>query len=708
MKDESAKVSILVVDDRPDKLMAMEAMLDEMGERIVLAQSGKEALRRLLHEDFAVVLLDVNMPGMDGFETAQLIRQRKRSRLTPIIFLTAFGDTVGAEKGYALGAVDYMLTPVVPEVLRAKVNVFAELFRKTEQVRKQAESLERRAAQMHALNWASISIHAAQSLEAMLDAIAVGARGALGARAAFAALPGSRGGKARYALARTDGREDPRRSREIDFESRGDWIFDLVRAPGAVIRIPGPEHVGRPQRPTAPLPDEEVMAAPLVSADGRAIGWIEAAGASQTSFTADDEQVLILLSRLASVALQNLLFAEEREVNRLKDEFLATLSHELRTPLTAILGWTRILRDTPGDPAKLSRGLEVIERNVGAQSKLIEDLLDVSRIVTDKMRIERKRLHFAPLVEAVVDALRPAAQNKDITLTVMLDGTADVLSGDPDRLRQVVTNLLNNAIKFTPKGGRVDVRLRRTGHELELVVADNGEGIHQDFLPFVFERFRQGDSSSKRSHGGLGIGLALVRHIISLHAGTVIAQSEGPRRGATFIVRLPGEAVVVDFAGPTPPPVGIGISSAAMDLGGLRVLVVEDDADTREILHRILSDHRADVRVASSVREALSLFDATRPDVLVSDISMSGEDGYDFIRQVRRLSPEQGGAIPALALTAHARAEDQARVLAAGFQRHASKPIEPAELVRAVAGLVHDLTRRQMVTASAAGSECPP
>jgi signal transduction histidine kinase/CheY-like chemotaxis protein len=446
------------------------------------------------------------------------------------------------------------------------------------------------------------------------------------------------------------------------------------------------------------------MAAPLVSADGRAIGWIEAAGASQTSFSADDEQVLVLLSRLASVALQNLLFAEEREVNRLKDEFLATLSHELRTPLTAILGWTRILRDTPGDSSKLARGLEVIERNVGAQSKLIEDLLDVSRIVTDKMRIERKRVHFAPLVEAVVDALRPVAQTKDITLTGMLDGSADVLSGDPDRLRQVVTNLLNNAIKFTPKGGRVDVRLRRTGSELELVVADNGEGIHADFLPFVFERFRQGDSSSKRSHGGLGIGLALVRHIVSLHAGTVTAHSEGPRRGASFVVRLPGEAVV-HIEGPTPPPIGNG--ATAMDLGGLRVLVVEDDADTREILQRILSDHRADVRVASSVREALSLFDATRPDVLVSDISMSGEDGYDFIRQVRRLSPEQGGAIPALALTAHARAEDQARVLAAGFQRHASKPIEPAELVRAVAGLAPELSRRSMMTASA-GSECPP
>jgi signal transduction histidine kinase/DNA-binding response OmpR family regulator len=691
MKDESARVSILVVDDRPDKLIAIEAMLGELGERIVIAQGGKEALRRLLNEDFAVILLDVNMPGMDGFETAQLIRQRKRSRVTPIIFLTAFGDQFQTEKGYALGAVDFMLVPVVPEILRAKVLVFAELYRKTEQVRRQAESLERRAAQMHALTRASISIHAAQSLEAMLAAIAAGARGALAAKSALATLVGggSRGDKPRAALARPDGREV---ILEGEHDPRADWVFELVRTRGGVLRIKADEREKKPLRPEENTAEEELMAAPLVGADGQSLGWIEVSGAALGHFSADDEAILILLSQLASVAVQNLLFAEEREVSRLKDEFLATLSHELRTPLTAILGWTRILRDGATEPTKLKRGLEVIERNVGAQGRLIEDLLDVSRIVSDKMRIERRRLHLTPLVETVIDAFRPAAQTKEIALEAALEDSTDAISGDPDRLRQVATNLISNALKFTPKGGRVDIRLRRIGADIELTVSDNGEGIRPDFIPHVFERFRQGDSSSKRSHGGLGIGLAVVRHIVQLHGGVVTAASEGIRRGATFVVRLP-VAEMVDTSGTTPAPASSN-KFQAPDLRGLRVLVVEDDPDTREILQRILSEHRADVLVAASVREGLTIFDLTRPDVLVSDIAMSGEDGYDFIRYVRQRPPEQGGNVPALALTAHARAEDQVRVLAAGFQRHASKPIEPIELVRAVAGLVHDLSLR--------------
>ena len=674
------KVGILVVDDRKDRLLAVEAMLADLGERIVLAQSGREALRSLLQEDFAVILLDVDMPIMDGFETARLVRERKRSRQTPIIFLTAFGDAIQAEKGYALGAVDYILTPVVPDILRTKVTVFVELHRKTEETRLAAQAIAQRAAQLSALARASLSINAAQSIDAMLEAIAAGARNAIGARSSLVTLVNG----AKRTLAASN--PDPAvASRRVAERPREDWLFlRVAAAQGRVVGLSSEERALLPIREGV---GGALMAAPLLGDDGTCLGWIEVAAGDEEAFGDDAESLLLLIAQLASVALQNLFHAEEREVNRLKDEFLATLSHELRTPLTAILGWTRILRDTQPDAAKLSRGLEVIDRNASAQSKLIEDLLDVSRIVTGKMSIERRRLRLSPLVDAAVDALRPTAQAKDITLISVVPGSGDVVDGDPERLRQVATNLLSNALKFTARGGRVEVRLRRVDEEVELSVIDNGEGIRADFLPFVFERFRQGDSSSRRMHGGLGIGLAVVRYIVISHGGTVTAQSAGPKQGATFVVRLPLGPSSREGDGPTPAPNGLA-RAALPDLCGLRVLVVDDDDDTREVLRQVLSAHCAEVRTAATVREAIAELDAARPHVLVSDIAMPGEDGYDFIDCVRRRAPECGGAVPALALTAHAKAEDQARALAAGFQRHASKPIDPAELVRAVAGLV--------------------
>ncbi|MDC3962500.1 hybrid sensor histidine kinase/response regulator [Polyangium jinanense] len=680
MKHARDKVGILVVDDRRDRLLAVETMLSELGERVVLAQSGRDALRFLLQEDFAVILLDVDMPIMDGFETARLIRQRKRSRQTPIIFLTAFGDAIQAEQGYALGAVDYMLVPVDPDILRAKVSVFVELYRKTEEANLAAQAIARKAGQLAALARASLSINAARSVEAMLDAIASGTCAALGARSSFVALVS--GSKHGTAACSAGGLAAPR---TVPADPASDWILTRVATAGSVVTLSASERAQRePVNADEPGP---LMAVPLVGADGTCVGWIEVTNGEADGFSEDDESLLLLSAQLASVALQNLLHAEEREVSRLKDEFLATLSHELRTPLTAIIGWTRILRETQPDAAKLARGLEVIDRNAGAQNKLIEDLLDVSRIVTGKMSMEQRQVRLGSLVEASVDALRPAAQAKDITLVVVCSAGRDSVEGDPERLRQVATNLLSNAIKFTPRGGRIEVRLRRVGDELELAVADNGEGIRPDFLPYVFDRFRQGDSSSRRMHGGLGIGLAVVRHIVVSHGGTVAAHSEGPRQGSTFTVRLPSAFLPREGDGPTPPPYGKA-RLPLPDLSGLRVLVVDDDQDTREILRQVLAAHRADVRIAATVREAIAELDAARPHVLVSDIAMPGEDGYDFIDFVRRRAPERGGAVPALALTAHARAEDQARALAAGFQRHAAKPIDPAELVRAIAGLV--------------------
>jgi signal transduction histidine kinase len=361
-----AKVNILIVDDRAEKRLALSALLSELGENVVPADSGKEALRQVLRAEFAVILLDIHMPDMDGFETATLIRARKSSRSTPIIFLTAHADDVYESRSYELGGVDFMLTPAVPAILKAKVGVFVELARKTEQVRRQAE---------------------------------------------------------------------------------------------------------------------------------------------------------------------------EQEANRLKDEFLATISHELRSPLNAILGWTRILRTTSNDPARTARGLQVIERNADAQLRLIEDLLDMSRITAGVLSIAARPLALGPIVEVAVDTLRPAADAKGIALSAALEGGEGLVDGDADRLQQAVSNLLTNALKFTPKGGRVEACLVRRGTFFELEIRDTGDGIDPSFLPYIFDRFRQAQSSTRQ--GGLGLGLAIVRHVVELHGGTVKAESPGRDQGSTFLVRLP-------------------------------------------------------------------------------------------------------------------------------------------------------------------------
>ncbi|MBK9264633.1 MAG: response regulator [Polyangiaceae bacterium] len=678
VRDERNKVGILVVDDCHDRLLAVETMLADLNERVVVAQSGREALRCLLQEDFAVILLDVDMPIMDGFETARLIRQRKRSRQTPIIFLTAFGDSFQAAQGYALGAVDYILTPVHPDILRAKVSVFVALHRKTEEARLAAQSIAERASQLSALSRASLLINAARSIDVMLEEVARGVRVAVGASAAFVGCVN--GSKSALAFSPREAFDMAvHRARDL----RSDWVHQRVASESRVIMLSPSDRDKLPPRPG--LPRGPLMAAPLMGLEGQCVGWIEVVGALDRTFSEDDESLLLLASQLASVALQNLSNAEEREVSRLKDEFLATLSHELRTPLTAIVGWTRILLDTKPDAAKIARGLEVIERNAGAQAKLIEDLLDVSRIVTGKLMLDTTLVGLSSLVETAMETLRPVAQAKNITVTLSLGDRRDFVDGDPERLRQVTTNLIANSLKFTPVGGRVEVRVRRVEDDVELSVSDNGEGIRPEFLPFVFDRFRQGDSSSRRAHGGLGIGLAVVRHIVISHGGTVTAHSAGVNQGATFVVRLP--RVVREGDGPTPPPVSCLIAPPPT-LAGLRVLVVDDNEDTLEILRQVLASHRVDVRTASNVRDAIAAFDAVRPHVLVSDIAMPGEDGYDFMDHIRRRGPERGGAVPALALTAHARPEDQERALAAGFQKHVSKPVDPAELVQAVASLV--------------------
>ncbi|HEX7773338.1 MAG TPA: PAS domain S-box protein [Pyrinomonadaceae bacterium] len=388
--------------------------------------------------------------------------------------------------------------------------------------------------------------------------------------------------------------------------------------------------------------------------------------------------------------------AEELEnANRIKDEFLATMSHELRTPLTSILGWARLLGSNRLKEKEKERAVHVIQRNAEAQSKLIEDLLDVSRIITGKLRIEVQPVSFASITESAINSLRPAIDAKQLQLETTIDPAAGPILGDPARLQQIVANLLSNAIKFTPAGGRIDVRLQCPDSHVRLEITDTGVGIEAENLPYIFERFRQVDSSNVRTHGGLGLGLAIVDYLVRQQAGTVCAKSEGLGKGATFAVEFPLTSSEISRSEPGA-AVFTDVGKALLEdteplveakLRHRRILLVEDDPDTRELLKTVLGQHGAQVIAVSSSTAALAEIARVKPDVIISDIGMSGENGYEFIRKIRSLDPGAGGHIPAIALTAYAGVADRRRALLAGFQTHLGKPVDPDDLLAVILSL---------------------
>ncbi|TLY76683.1 MAG: response regulator [Gammaproteobacteria bacterium] len=555
-----AHARILIVDDLPEKLLVYRTLLEDLDAEIVVAHSGTEALKCVLEGEFAVILLDVNMPDIDGLETANLMRRHKNARHTPIIFITAYADEMQTARGYELGAVDYILSPVLAPVLRTKVRVFVDLY------------------------------------------------------------------ETRAALARSN----------QELESR-------------VM-----ERTAELQRSNERLQAEIA------------------------------ERLRVENEREALLARETVLRVEAEELSRLKDEFLATMSHELRTPLNAIFGWITLLRTRRLDEATQARALETIERNARAQKRLIEDLLDVSRIVTGKVTLELATVEPRRAVEAALETMHPAAQAKGLKIVPLLDTGAGTVRGDFARLQQIVCNLLSNAIKFTPTDGQVEVCLARRNGEIEISVSDNGQGIKPEFLPHVFDRFRQEDGSISRRHGGLGLGLAIVRHLVELHAGTVEAHSDGEGKGAHFVVRLPArDAVGQPRPADTP---ASGVLTSAM-LSNVRVLVVDDDPSSRELMTGMLEGYGARVSLAESGQAALTVLFAQRPDVLIADLGMPGMDGYALIEQVRALDPDFGGQTPAIAVTAHASAQDRLKALQAGYQNHVAKPVEPEELAIVIASL---------------------
>jgi signal transduction histidine kinase/DNA-binding response OmpR family regulator len=706
-------VRILIVDDKPDKATALGAIVSDLGE-IVTVHSGKEALRRLMTERFAVILLDINMPVMDGFETAALIRQKDNCAHTPIIFITSFYDAeTYRARAYQLGAVDYILAPVIPEVLKAKVAVFVDLFKKTEEVQQRAEERvtlmreqiarvtaeaaraaaeqsERRAAFLSdasrmlasSLDYdATIKRIAELSVLEICDWCAIGLIEE-GQKIRFAAITHSDPAKAAHlATISTDFPPHPTAEMlrvirtgeaelidEITDEvlrswSQSDQHFELLK--GLKLR----------SCMTVPLRARERMlgAMKLSTAEsGRRLGPRDLA-------LAED------LGRRVAVAIDNSrLYQEAQQANRMKDEFLAVLSHELRTPLTPILGWTRILRNGPQSPERLTYGLDIIERNVKAQMKLIEDLLDVSRIITGKMRLNMRSIELQPVLQNSIDSIRPAADAKQIQLNLKMESERRALYADPERVQQIVWNLLSNAIKFTPKRGEITVRLLNDDSNSSIEITDSGIGISQKFLPHVFERFQQADSSTTRAFGGLGLGLAIVRHLVELHGGTVQATSPGEGKGATFTVTIPSHRVApVDTDGRKLESKRV-VRSGKLD--GLNVMIVEDEIDTRELLAALFQHQGANVFQAGSASEALQVFESTRVDLLLSDIGMPGDDGYALISKLR--SEVHGATVPAIALTAYARDEDRTRAIAAGYQLHIPKPVDPEALLTSASALL--------------------
>lgn len=689
MQTESP-VNILLVDDQPENLVALEAILGELGANLVKATSGEEALRCLLHNDFAVILLDVQMPQMDGFEVATLIRSRKRSRDIPIIFLTAFSSSEQFMfKGYALGAVDYLIKPIAPNVLLSKVTIFIELFKKTEALRQkteilqqQTEALQRQANQLEAMN-AELQM-SEERFRLLSTCSPVGV------------FVTDTTGHCVYTNPRFQ--SICQCSNELTAEQS--WLSsvhpdDLAVACStwAVYLHEGQEYCQefRFQTTEATIQWVSIRSARMVSEQGNFLGYVGTVEDITERKLAEESNAQVIREQAAR--------QEAETANQMKDEFIAILSHELRTPLNSILGWSRLLRAHSLNPQKTDYAIDTIERNAVAQAKLIEDILDVSQIVRGKLQLDCQPLDLIAITQTALETVRPTAEAKQISLTSNFHShlRLDVM-GDPLRLQQVIWNLLTNAVKFTPTQGwiKIDISVieslpnaqRRQAESssqayAQLRVTDNGLGITPSFLPHIFDRFRQADSSTTRAEGGLGLGLAIVRHLVEQHQGYVWAESPGPNQGAAFTVVIPlleSNPQVVPIATPENSPTQQGIHA----LAGMPILVADDDADNRDFLAFLLESEGAVVTTVASAAEVLQRIDALHPTVLLCDISMPDMDGYTLIEKIRTQFPDPLAQIPAIAITAHARVSDQARALAAGFQCHLPKPIEPEVLIQTI------------------------
>jgi signal transduction histidine kinase/DNA-binding response OmpR family regulator len=687
---DTEPTNILVVDDLPEKLLVYRTVLEELGENVVTARSGEEALGLLLRHEFAVILLDVTMPGMDGFETAALIRRRRRSAHTPIIFLTAFADEVRAAEGYAHGAVDFILTPVVPEILRAKVRVFVDLFRMTQQVRRQAEERvalaeerTRRAAAEDATRRSNFLADVSRALADSLDPDTTArtlARQAVPFLADLAGvtLAGEHGQSWRTELAWAglDGRE-PGGLRLTGPDGPHD---ELRAAVERALARGQPERLDDLDLPyPAPAASGRVRSAAVfpLRARGRTLGVLTLAlGPSGRRHEPADLALAEDLASRAGIALDNArLYKDVERADRQKNEFLSMLAHELRNPLAPIRNAAEVLRLSGPDQPQVRWAREVIDRQLSHLVRLVDDLLDVSRITRGKIQLKPEPVDLAAVVGHAVEASRPAIEQAKHRLEVALPPEPIWVTGDAARLTQVLTNLLNNAAKYTDPGGRVALVLAREGGEAVVRVWDTGVGIPADMLSAVFDLFTQVDRSLDRSQGGLGVGLTLVKRLVEMHGGSVAAHSDGPGKGSEFVIRLPALAAEAPAAGANGRP-----PAAA---GRLRVLLVDDNVDGAESLAALLRLAGHEVWLAHDGPGALEAAASFRPDAAVLDIGLPGMDGYEIARRLRA-DPDTAPAV-LVAVTGYGRDRDRERSREAGFDYHLVKPVDLAELHRALA-----------------------
>jgi signal transduction histidine kinase/DNA-binding response OmpR family regulator len=678
---DADKINILVVDDLPEKLLVYRTVLEELGQNLVTARSGAEALKEVLRHDFAVILLDVNMPDMNGFETAALIRKRRRSAHTPIIFVTAFADDVCAARGYAEGAVDYILAPIVPQVLRAKVKVFVDLFQMTRQIRRQAEERvalaeerTRRAAAEESNRRLRFLARACEVLGQSLDyqetardlaRLPVPFLADLGA----VVLAGAPGADWKVIRAAAEGE----RVCEDECTGRDRLPGSLAVAVERVLAGGTAEFI--PETPPA-LGESATTALVLpLHARGRPRAALALCReASGRRFAAAEVSMAETLASRAAVALENAhLYEDVQRADRQKNEFLSMLAHELRNPLAPIRNAVHVLRlQAPGDP-QFGWARDVIDRQVKHLVRLVDDLLDISRITQGKIRLKLEPVEMGTVVAEALEASRPVIESRRHHLDVQLAREPLWVNGDATRLAQVLTNLLNNAAKYTDEGGHIGLTVGPEDGSVVCRVTDTGMGIPAEMLSSVFNLFTQADRSLDRSQGGLGIGLTLVRRLVDLHGGTVQAFSEGPGRGSEFVVCLP--ALAREAPGAAGPGDG---EPAAAPGGGCRVLVVDDNVDAADSLGMLLQLGGCEVRLAHNGPAALEAAEAFRPQVVVLDIGLPGMDGYEVARRLRGRPGQRDSLL--VAVTGYGRDEDQARSREAGFDYHLVKPVDLAML----------------------------
>jgi len=695
---DQEKVNILVVDDLPEKVLVLRSILDDLGENVMAAYSGRDALRLALEHHYAVILLDINMPDIDGFETAALIRQRRKSAHTPIIFVTSFADELHAARSYSLGAVDFILAPVVPEILRSKVKVFVDLFRMTEQVRHQAEervALAReqtaRAAAEEATRRSAFLADASRVLASSLD---FGATMRSLARLpvpfiadlAAATHLDARGRVDRTELAWSVPTGDVETATLPGAEQLpAELLAGIERALASGeagnlteldVRPPDPASNGRTG---LAFKIQSAMIFPLL-AYGRTLGVLTLASApSRGSYSPADLALCHDLASRAAIAADNAgLYQSIQEADRRKNEFLAMLAHELRTPLAPIRNAVQLMRKTGLQEPQLGQARDMIDRQATHMARLIDDLLDMSRISQGKILLRKEPLDLTGLVRATAEDYRVSLEKTGLSLTVAIPTEPLLLEGDPTRLGQVLGNVLHNAGKFTDPGGSVTVRLGREGESntARLSVRDSGIGIEPDMLARVFETFSQADRSLDRSRGGLGLGLSLVKGLVEQHGGAVEAYSAGLGRGTEVVIRLPLDdklALAKDVTSCT--------NAAA---SAYRVLVIEDHGDTAESMAVLLRLSGHQVELASNGASGMAAARSFRPDIVLCDIGIpGGMDGYGVARAFRQ-DPELA-AIYLIAITGYGREEDRRRSREAGFDVHLTKPVDFDDLQRQLA-----------------------